>query len=45
MTEFIYTGCADPDKNTMNFYFPGETCMRDLSIYDFNNANLVYPNP
>lgn len=43
--EDIYAGCADPDKNTMNFLFPGETCLRDLSMYDINNANVVYPNP
>ena len=44
--ENIYLGCADPNvKNTMNFYFTGETCERDLSHWDIDNANLVYPNP
>jgi hypothetical protein len=44
-TELKWTGCADPNRNTMNFYFPGETCHRDLSMWDIANANVVYPNP
>jgi reprolysin-like metallo-peptidase family M12B len=43
--EDLYAGCADPDKNTMNFLFPGETCLRDRSMWDTINANVVYPNP
>jgi VCBS repeat protein len=36
---------GDPDRNTMSKIYDGETCERDLSQVDKDNANSLYPPP